>query len=508
MMPVDGMSDAIPASLWRRLLSRRVPTGALLQVAIGWLACDTLLLCRFIGLDAPWVVASWLILAAALLRLLALPPSRSDPTVATLLCCVGVAFILMLLGGQGRFFYANIDWQVRDAVLRDMWANPWPFIYASGNMLRAPLGMYLFPATIGKAYGQAGADLALLAQNSALLGLILAIGSSVFEDRRSRLVALATLLLFGGLDVVGQLIAGNLRAISPTAHLEGWGPTQFSSTITLAFWVPQHAIAGWLAAVGYMLWKTGRLRLGALLALPPLLASWSPLPCIGMIPFVAYAVWRDLAVRRIGAADMAAPVIAAAIALPSLAYMSAAGDRVGMRIYEMRPEFFLLFAAIELVPFIAMAVGGWRGRFGGPTLAITTSTLIVLPWLQIGSSTDLAMRGSIPALTILACHLSEALSGGWAASLRRKAALLLLLAISGVTGVTEVLRALTYPVSPPPRCDVASAWDVTFSAFPKDSYLAPYDRIPALIRPAAPASAAYTGSGPCFDRDWARPPFF
>ena len=31
---------------------------------------------------------------------------------------------------RGRtFFYANTDWQIRDAVLRDMAANPWPFAY-------------------------------------------------------------------------------------------------------------------------------------------------------------------------------------------------------------------------------------------------------------------------------------------------------------------------------------------------------------------------------------------
>src|SRR4029079_442931 len=60
-----------------------------------------------------------------------------------------IAVVLFMLGGEGRFFYANTDWQIRDAVLRDLATNPWPFAYklnGTAYFLRAPVGMYLLPA--------------------------------------------------------------------------------------------------------------------------------------------------------------------------------------------------------------------------------------------------------------------------------------------------------------------------------------------------------------------------
>ena len=118
------------------------------------------------------------------------------------------------------------------------------------------------------------------------------------------------------------------------------------------------------------------------------------------------------------------------------------------------------------------------------------------------------MRASIPALAILALHLADGLGGLWPASGRRKAALVGLLAIGSVTGLTEVVRALTFPATPPPRCGFSRAWDESFAAWPKDSYLAPLHRVSVAIRPATPARVAADGAGPCFDRPWPRPPLF
>lgn len=493
------------------LLARRVPATALLGALVGWMACDLLLLCRFLGLASPWLYGGWAALTATLFWLWTLPRRRdlhAEPTIATLLSCLGIAALLMLLGGEGRFFYANPDWQVRDAVLRDMVIHPWPFVYASGDLLRAPIGMYLVPALAGKAWGQHGADLALLTQNSLVLGLLLTIGSSLFEGRRRKAIALAVFLAFSGLDVLGQLMAGHAAGLAATAHLEGWGPTQFSSTITLAFWVPQHAIAGWLGALGILLWRAGRLRLGPVLMLPPLTALWSPLGAMGCLPFIAYACWHDLRHRRVAVSDLILPALATMIALPTLLYLAAAGDRVGIRFFPIAPALYLLFLAIEVLPFLLIAFAGRRARFGGPLLAIGAGSLLIMPLIQIGWSDDFAMRASIPALAILALHLADGLGGDWPTVQRHKAALIGLLAIGSVTGMTEIARALTFPTTPPPQCGFARAWDETFSAWPKDSYLAPLRRVPEAIRPVAPSRAAPDTAGACFAWPWIRPPLF
>ncbi|KQX17918.1 MULTISPECIES: hypothetical protein [unclassified Sphingomonas] len=503
--------DAAIASPRPALIARRVPAAVLLGIVVGWLALDLLMLCRFVGLAQPLVYAGWAMLSAGLFWLLTLPRRRdlhAGPTVGTLLACVGVAVALLLLGGEGRFFYANVDWQVRDAVLRDMTVNPWPFAYASGDLLRAPIGMYLVPALAGKLWGQAGADLVLLGQNGLLLGLLFAIGATLFADRRKRLIALAVFLAFSGLDILGQVKVGHAALLVPTAHLEGWGPTQFSSTITLAFWVPQHAIAGWIGALGFLLWRVDRLGLGSLLMLPPMTALWSPLAAIGAMPFILHAVWTELRRRRITLADIALPACATAIALPALAYLAAAGEAVGARFFPIRPDVYLVFLTIELFPWLLIAFAGRRARFGGPVLAIATGSLLAMPLIQVGWWIDFAMRASIPALSILALHLADGLGGTWALSARRRAALVLLLALGSVTGLTEIARALTFPVSPPPRCGFSRAWDESFSAFPKGSYLAPLAGVPTVIRPVAPARARPDATADCFPTGWPKPPLF
>lgn len=511
---IRGAPAPLPALVERRrssILAMRFPAAVPFGLLTAWLAYDLLLLCRFVGLDQPPVYAAWTLLTGGLFWLLTLPRRggvQAGLTLGTLLACVGIATLLLMLGGEGRFFYANPDWQVRDAVLRDMTIHPWPFVYASGDMLRAPIGMYLVPALVGKSWGQAGADLALLFQNGVLLGLLLAIGSTLFASARARLIALTVFLAFSGLDVIGQLKAGNAAGLAPTAHLEGWGSTQFSSTITLAFWVPQHAIAGWIAAIGILLWRVDRLSLGALLMLQPLIALWSPFAVMGAAPFLLYAAWRDLARGRIRAADIALPLVATVIALPALLYMSAAGDRVGFRLFPIAPADYLLFETLEALPFLLIAAAGRQARFGGPILGITAACLLFMPFVQVGWWIDFAMRASIPALAILALHLADGLSGVWPASARRKAALAGLLAVGSVTGLTEIGRAVTFPISPEPRCGFSRAWDETFAAWPKHSYLAPADALPALVRPPSPTPIAADEPDACFDGQWPLPPLF
>lgn len=493
------------------LLALRIPANLLFGTLIAWLAYDLLLLCRFIGLNQPVLYMAWTALTAGLFWLLTQPRRRElqdGPTLGTLLTCLAIATALLLLGGEGRYFYANVDWQVRDAVLRDMTVHPWPFTYASGDILRAPIGMYLMPALAGKTWGQAGADFALLVQNALLLGLLLALGTTLFETRKKRLIATAVFLAFSGLDLVGQIKAGHASGLTPTAHLEGWADTQFSSTITLAFWVPQHAIAGWIGAVGFMLWRVGRLSLGALLILPPLIALWSPLAAMGSMPFILFACGHDLWRRRWQGADFALPMLATMIALPALAYLAAAGDQVGIRFFPISPGRYLTFETLEVLPYLLIAAAGWRARFGGAVLAISGAALLIMPFIQVGWWIDFTMRASIPALAILAMHLADGLADGWPCSARRKGALVLLLAIGSVTGFTEIARALTFPVSPPPRCGFSKAWDENFSAWPKHSYLAPLDALAGPIRPHLPTRIAPDSATACYDRPWPRPSLF
>lgn len=487
-------------------LTLRVPSAALASGLILWLGLSQLLLWRFLDAMPLWAYPLGLLLIGmtcfGVVRHGRLQENRVDgPTIAILLACFGVALILMLLGGQGRFFYANIDWQVRFAVLRDMTVNPWPFVYtASGapDLLRAPIGMYLVPALAGKAWGGTAGDIALLLQNSAFLGTLLALGSILFDSRRARLIALAVVICFSGLDALGRLmLRGGL-----SDHLENWIGLQYSSTITLAFWVPNHALSGWTGAVAFLLWRAHKMPLGTFLALLPLTALWSPLGLMGAMPFAALAAARALAARAIRLPDIALPMLSTLLCVPGLLYMAAAPEAVGLRFLPLVPAQWFLFELLEVLVYVVPLILLRRAnRFGVDTLALLTVWLLAIPFVQIGWSIDFMMRGSIVALTVLAVMTADRMIRPGPARLWLAAMLL----IGSVTGLAEIRRALVWPPAPQVRCSFSKAWDQSFGAFPKGSWLAPLDEVPLLVRPTDPALASAPEPARCWNGRWHHP---
>lgn len=481
-----------------------VPGRALIAALLLWFGFNQLLLWAFMGFGSPWLVAlgsaTVLALAGLAFRAAAALPPVPLHRLALLL---GFALVLYALGGEGRFFYANIDWQVRDAVLRDMALNPWPFVYDTGaaqpDLLRAPIGFFLAPALAAKAWGLRAGDIALLLQNASLLAILLALGGSLFESGRKRLAALGIVTLFSGLDILLQLIVKG----RPEDHLEfAFDWMQYSAHITQAFWVPQHAYAGWLGALLFLLWHRRLMLLWPMLALLPLTALWSPLPLIGMMPFVAWAGLAALRRGELRAADLALPALAVLLAVPTLLYLSAAPDAVGVRLLALPVAPWLLFEALEVLVWLVPLLLWWKHALRGP-LILAGAILLALPFVQVGWSIDLMMRASIPSLAILSAAAALALTGEAPTKLNLWLGAALLL--GSATGLSEVRRALTEPPSPRGQCSFYGAWDVNFAAYPKGSHLAPLDRVPRTIRPREPARVKVDDPPSCWQGRWLRP---
>ena len=467
-----------------------------------------MLLWRFLDIAPWWAYALGLSGFAALcVGIVRIVPATPDSGVSIRILVVGlaVAFMLMLLGGQGRFLYANIDWQVRYAVLRDMGINPWPFVYTARpvpDILRAPIGMFFLPALAFKAWGSRAGDIALLLQNSALLCLLIAIASRLFASTRARLWALGVFLAFSGLDAAGALfVHGGLAD-----HLENWAQIQYSSTLTLAFWVPHHAMTAWTGALLFLLWRTGRIPLGVFLAILPLTLLWSPFGLLGTLPFAALAGIETLIRRRLRASDIALPALASLLCVPGLLYLSAAGDDVGVRLFAPGVLRYVIFQIFETAPYLVpLALVVRTSRFGLPTFLVITACLLLMPFIQIGWSIDFMMRASVPAITILAVMVADAVTpGDHGASARIRIWLLLALVIGSVTGAHEIYRALKQPPAPEVRCTFWKAWDQSFASFPKGSYLAPLPDMPALVRPHDPTRASAMEPDRCWTGDWYR----
>lgn len=478
------------------------PLRWLIAALFALIAASNLLLPAFLGLtpaiDLVLVIAGaggfgWLMLRCE--------AEETRVSLRSLGVCFMLALALLVLGSEGRIFFAPSDWQIRDAVLADLGRHRWPFLYAlpgGAAILRAPLGMYLGPALAGGG-GQAALDAALLTQNVLVLGLLLAIASPLFATGRPRRIAVTVFLLFSGLDAIGTLIARALGHPASLYHLENWAwGLQYTATITQLFWAPQHALAGWACAALFLLWQQGKVRIGTAAAAVPLFAFWSPLAAAGAMPFLAYASLRNLKTLRFG--DFAVPSAALIVAAPALWYQHAGAAAVGGGRHVVDPLFYALSLMLEVAPLALPALIAGT-RFGKAPIRIAAAMLVLTPLWQIGTWADFQMRATIVPLCILAAATAELVSREDRPRLRR--GLIVLLAIGSLTVLSELFPVLTMRASPPPLCSLPGVWQQsTGLKAPMNTYLAP---AAALSVRSAEIVDPRTDPPHCWARAWITP---
>ena len=490
----------------QNMIPASVPLRGLMAVLIALFALDNVLLLGFLG-GAPLLVAA---LAAILPFALAYIVWKSVPGecrigVPTILVCFAIAAILLILGGEGRLFYATADWQIRDAVLADMGNHHWPFDYwldGKSKLLRAPIGMYLVPALLGGP-SQIGRDWALLSHNMLVLGLLLSIGSALFEGRQGKWIGLVVFVMFSGLDVIGSLINDAATGAADWDHIERWAANyQYSSHITQIFWVPQHAFAGWTAALTYMLWRKGIAPIGLFAASLPLVALWSPLILFGALPFAIFAGAQALLNRAWNWRDILVCGLAVLLAIPALLYLSAGAASVGGGLFPINPAAYFLLLLLEVAPFLWPLLRDQDGATDHVTILIAGVCLLLMPLWAIGMSNDFQMRASIMPLALVAIAFAR-----WAGRLESrswKTWFLVVITLGSVTGMAEIARAFRLAPSPAPHCSLAAVWHrQTGFAVAHDSYFAARDAFPIRIDPRERVSSAQPTD--CWRRPWNMP---
>jgi len=474
---------------------------------VGLLGVQNLLLLAYLGFGAAWIAGAGVLLAILLVALIRdhrLNAAATAPISWRLfLACTLIGLVIYALGGEGRFFYANTDWQVRDAVLLDMTRYSWPFVYtipSAGNpselMLRAPLGMYLMPAIIGKALGERAAELALLGQNSLMLGALLAAGSRLFATRRHYVIAAFIFFGFSGMDIVGQWLSRQPLDV----HLEQWAGLQFSAHLTQAYWVPQHSLAGWIGALFYLLWRDGKLSLALLMTAMPVMALLSPLALMGMMPFVCHAGLTALVKRDVRRADVILPGLGLLIALPALLFMMSGSAAVGGKVSGISPGHYCAFLTFEVgLPLMALFLHRRAHHYGVAVSLIVLLTLLLAPLGNIGDASDFVMRASIPALAILAVLIAHMLVTQPVTERQRAAVALAVCAwvIGLATPITETIRALRFPASPRLLCSY-------FGVVPggRATYVVPARSIPLPIRPVGAVHITPRDPTQCWEGPW------
>lgn len=319
---------------------------------------------------------------------------------------ITVALCWIFTSGVGGFGLQNGDYVKHNAILKTLIETGWPSVIQDAGVndrLVYYFGYYLIPAAAGKILGWSGAYAVSFLWTT--MGLLLAF---LWIGLFARSYSIFTYLFFafcGGLDIVGYFIE-NQALPGVTDHLEWWASAfQYSSHTTLLYWVPQHALAAWIATP---LFISSESKAGPSFApfLSIVLAFfWSPFVAIGIVPFALSSLIRTLKEARLGLRSRTA--IVEAVTLGAIAVVLAlffesvdasriphyfVFDRLGTSTFFVK---WLLFIALEvfcfLIFFEKISITLWVGVI----------TLVLIPFYSVGMYNDFAMRVSVPALFVL-----------------------------------------------------------------------------------------------------------
>lgn len=406
-------------------------------------------------------------------------------------CCLALAATLCLLGGEFHVFFSASDWILRDAVLADAIRGLFPLLYRAEGadyFLRAPLGMYMLPALAGRALGLNAAHFALLAQNSVLYAFILYFTAGLTGASKARFLLLV--IFFSGVDIVPRVgvdlwesVGSGAFELNPLTMF--WNRFfKYFGHIPSLFWAPNHALPAWcFAAVALMAWRRD-VDPAFLLVAYVMLLFWSPLAMIGALPFLALCGLRALAERSLSRRELLAAVAAAAFA-PIIVYLTADSGAVPHEWLIGKSGFWGHYAALMAfaVPQVWLVAAGWRliePRLKAP-LALAAAFVVLAPFYKLGDDNDMAMRCTLAPLFVLSvgfAELTPALLAGGAAISRVAAAVI---ALSSMTGLFEIRRAVADPAYRPSDCNILTAYDKFAHGLFPANYLARLSAAPAWM---------------------------
>lgn len=391
----------------------------------------------------------------------------------TLSLCVIAVWVLF--SGIGGFSYQTSDYTTRNPMFRDLFSYGWPIYYdlsKESALVQDVMGhassatnVYYFAWWLPVAAFIKLTHCSELLGNTmlylwAVLCMFLVFYLLVQVMQRYSYLILALLVLFSGMDFVGWYIEN--VSLPNTAHLEWWCHyMQYSSNTTQLYWVFNQAIPTWLIVALFLVIKKPTLRI----ALSSLVFAFSPFATFGMIPIVLATVfgldclensgWKGLRPREV-ASQMLNRIRNAisieSVGVPSLMLVVFGSFYLQNKhsikttgfLFSIYPDrrtvtLYILFVLLEFgIYFIAMGASASRYHFYGVVLV----ELLLIPLFKATPANDFCMRSSIPPLFLLMVIVLNYLLDNTDGRnmVRRKKALLILLAIGSITAIAELQR--------------------------------------------------------------------
>jgi hypothetical protein len=500
MAPADALPPPEQAASLRRAplldLDRVLGDVAPDRLAISILLYLTLPDLLFLGgWAAPWAA---LLTGLAGAAALVLAPGWSRPwplSGGVTALCLALGLLWAGATGAHHLVYSSADWEIRDAVLRDLMAEPWPVSYPDMDrgvlwLLRAPLGFYIPAGLIGRLAGFPAAQASLWAWTGlgfALVLMLLALVAravSPGQPGRGFAVMTGVFVLFHGLDILPNIWLDWNFGTGPLASWgrggEWWARLfQYTGHVTAILWAPNHAMPAWLLAL--MVLRYGRHPDFARgLALPFAAgAFWSPLGSAGAALLAAAVLLRQ-GMRAVWRAVTPANLLAVVFALPLCVYLVAGSSEVphglvfvvhpALKVLWVWPLFLVLEVLCWAVP-AAVLVRSW-------TFKVAVVLLCLLPGYVFGPGNEMTARGGMAPLAVLAVVAAAALLAPVAGRAQRLARAGLLacsiLALPGAAMEASLLAKRPWQASA--ECDLleAARQSVFASSTEWAHYLAPW----------------------------------
>ncbi|MBV6783539.1 hypothetical protein KWH04_23610 [Xanthomonas campestris pv. trichodesmae] len=357
---------------------------------------------------------------------------------------IAAGAVAALLPGVLPPLAENSDWLKHYALFNALVLGEWPVrvsIPEGDGLLRYSLSYYVLPALGAKILGMKTLSLLVFIWTALGMGLVFSHVVASGEHNRSKVVAALTVFMaFSGADILGTLITGYTRG--PRFHLEWWaGFGELSASVTNLVWAPQHALPGWLVALMiYRCPERSVAHAGVLLAA---VALWSPFCAIGLLPLYA---WAMVSVGPRVALTLSNCLLGPILMVSAASYLLGGSGGIPFGFSWSHPLFtstkWIFFVLLEfaLVTFSLL----FAQTSARPWVIVATLFLALLTLLSFGNNNDLLMRGSIPALGILAMACAS-VTVDPRLPLLRKLPVLGLLGVGAVTPVGELSRALITP---------------------------------------------------------------
>ncbi len=354
-----------------------------------------------------------------------------------------ISIFWVYMSGIGGFVWQRPDWQARNAVLHDLINYSWPVVYETGGGLSYYLCYWMIPALVGKLAGWNAANIALFAWSVIGVLLVEFLLLAHFFDKSGAttarmIIVLAVFVLWGGLNVVGQLLVFlKGKGTMDLNSIYGWSQFQYTPNNALLEWVFNQAVPAWIVT-GLFLRERRFKCVTSYGLLLMLLIPYSPFAALGFVPLLL----ADTVKHRFKGFFSLSNILPVLAILPIFfAYytcngalsgqtgttaVSAAGSMAtseGVAPQSSLISLYLLdgktlpYTLAVLVIFYILEVGIyaaliWRRNRRDYMFLTTIIWLFFIPLIKIGPTRDFMLRGSIIPLFMLMTYVLEALVDG------------------------------------------------------------------------------------------------